>query len=69
MSKLSEKEKSQIVSGKFLKCVNDFSRFKKGESYWLEYVGHDKYCGRSDNILGKYFKITPDELVSNFEQN
>jgi len=66
MSRLSEKDKSRYVSGKFLVCIKGFPPFEKGRSYWLEYVGHDTYCGRSDNILNKKIRITPDELMDNF---
>ena len=40
--------------------------FKKGESYWLEYMGDNKYIGRSDNIFGSLFIIPPDLLISHF---
>ena len=48
----------------FLVCVESFSIFEKGKSYWLEYIGNDNYCGRSDNILNKKVHITPDELLN-----
>ena len=66
MNKLSEKDKRDFVSGKFLVCMKSFSIFEKGKSYWLEYIGNDTYCGRSDNILNKRIRITPDELMDNF---
>lgn len=65
---LSEKEKNEKVSGKFLYAVTDFSIFKKDEAYWLEYIGNDTYVGRSDNILNQKFHITPRQLYTLFSQ-
>ena len=65
---LSEQEKTDKVSGKFLYCVTDFSIFKQDESYWLEYIGDDTYCGRSDNILDRKVKITPRQLELYFSE-
>lgn len=61
-----DKQKSDIVSGKFLVCTRNFSIFTKGVSYWLEYVGNDNYIDRSDNILGTTVHISPEELIGNF---
>ena len=33
---MSEQEKTDFVSGKFLYAITDFSLFKRGEAYWLE---------------------------------
>ncbi len=60
----AEKEKNDYVSGQFLYCKGSFNKFKEGESYWLEYVGNDKYIGRSDNILNQKFHITPRQLYT-----
>lgn len=65
---LTEKDKSSFVSGIFIYCMIDFLEFKKGNAYWLEYLGNDIYCGRSDNILGKEFEISSDELLNNFSR-
>ena len=65
---LSEKEKNEIVSGKFLYALTDFSLFKKWEAYWLEYVGDDTYVGRSDNILNEKVVITPYQLANYFSE-
>lgn len=65
----AEKEKTEFVSGKlFIKCVKSFSDFKAGEYYWLEYIGDDEYNGRSDNILGATYHITPGMLYTCFIQ-
>ena len=65
---LSEKEKNEKVSGKFLYAVTDFSIFKKDEAYWLEYIGNDTYFGRSDNILNQKVEIAPRHLVWYFSE-
>lgn len=54
------------LSRHFLFCVNSFKFFKEGESYWFEWTGEQKYSGRSDNILGKSFELTNEELFKNF---
>lgn len=59
---MTEKEKTDYTSGKFLTCIVDFDIFKAGEKYWLEYVGDNTYCGRSDNILGEMIQISPFQL-------
>jgi hypothetical protein len=64
----AENEKYEYVSGKFIRCVNPFNEFSKGETYWLEYTNDDIYVGRSDNILNKKFHITPKQLFQNFIQ-
>ena len=53
---MSEQEKTDFVSGKFLYAITDFSLFKRGETYWLEYIGNDTYCCRSDNLLNVKIK-------------
>lgn len=65
---LTEQEKNNKVSGKFLYAITDFSIFKKEESYWLEYIGNDTYLGRSDNILNQEIKITPFQLSQYFSE-
>ena len=65
---LSEREKNEKVSGKFLYAVTDFSIFKKDEAYWLEYIGNDTYVGRSDNILNQKVEIAPRHLVRYFSE-
>ena len=65
----AEKEKTEFVSGKFIKCVKPFSDFNAGEHYWLEYIGDDEYNGRSDNILGVTYHITPGMLYTCFIQD
>lgn len=64
----AENEKYEYVSGKFIRCVNSFNGFSKGETYWLEYTNDDIYVGRSDNILDKKFHITPKQIFQNFIQ-
>lgn len=59
---MTENEKYNYVSGKFLKCLLDFNIFKKGQNYWLEYIGNDTYIGRSDNILNEKVIIKPFQL-------
>ena len=66
---LTENEKNIKVNGKFLYALTNFSKFHKGECYWLEYIGNDTYCGRSDNILNENIKITPFELYYYFSEN
>lgn len=63
---MTEKEKKERVGNGFLTCMESFSIFEKGKSYWLEYHGKDNYYGRSDNILNKKVHITPDELLDKF---
>jgi len=68
-SSLAEKEKDEFVSGNFLYCRESLDAgLTKGEKYWLEYVGDDIYVGRSDNILGMSFHITPGQLYRCFTQ-
>lgn len=59
---MTEQEKYNFVSGKFLTCMLDFDILKTGEKYWLEYIGYDTYIGRSDNILNKRVYIEPHQL-------
>lgn len=64
----AEKEKSDFVGDGFIKCYVDFLDFKEGETYWLEYIGNDKYNVRSDNLLGKTYHITPCQLYTIFKK-
>lgn len=64
---MTEKEKTDFVSGKFLTCITNFGIFKKGEQYWLEYIGNDTYIGRSDNILNEQLYISEFELQVYFD--
>ena len=65
----AEKEKSEFVGGQFIQCNCTLDNgLKKGEHYWLEYVGDDTYVGRSDNILNQKFHITPRQLFTLFSQ-
>ena len=57
--KQAEKEKRDAVGYGFMLCKGDILDFKEGESYWLEYIGDDKYNVRSDNLLGKTYHLTP----------
>ncbi len=66
---LSEHEKTDKVSGKFLYAVTDFSIFKQDEPYWLEYLGNDTYVGRSDNILNQKVTIRPRQLALYFSES
>ena len=59
---MTEKEKDNFVSGKYLICLMDFKIFKKSQSYWLEYLGDNVYIGRSDNILNEKVTIEPFQL-------
>lgn len=68
-AELAEKEKSEFVGGQFIQCNCTLDNgLKKGEHYWLEYVGDDTYVGRSDNILNQKFHITPRQLFTLFSQ-
>ena len=64
----AEKEKADFVGDGFIECHADFLDFKEGETYWLEYIGDDKYNVRSDNILGKTYHITPCQLYTVFKK-
>lgn len=64
----AEKEKSDFVGDGFIKCFANFLDFKEGETYWLEYIGDDKYNVRSDNLLGKTYHITPYQLYTVFKK-
>ena len=64
----AEKEKSDFVGDGFIKCFANFLDFKEGETYWLEYMGDDKYNVRSDNLLGKTYHITPCQLYTVFKK-
>ena len=66
--KEAEEQKNDFVSGQFIQCNVDLPDFKRGEHYWLEYIGDDTYVGRSDNILSKKFHITPKTLFTCFTQ-
>lgn len=66
---LSENDKKNKVTSKFLYALTDFSIFHKGNSYWMEYIGNDTYCGRSDNILNERIKISPFELYYYFSED
>lgn len=66
--KIDEKEKREFVGDGFIKCYADFQDFKEGETYWLEYIGDDKYNVRSDNLLGKTYHITPCQLYTVFKK-
>lgn len=67
-NKIAEAEKDVFVSGHFLRCLKSFNVFKQGEHYWLEYIGDDKYIGRSDNILNDQFYISPRQLFTSFSE-
>ncbi len=64
----AEKEKSDFVGDGFIRCFANFLDFKKGETYWLEYIGDDNYNVRSDNLLGKTYHITPCQLYTVFKK-
>lgn len=64
----AEKEKSDFVGDGFIECHADFLDFKEGNTYWLEYIGDDKYNVRSDNLLGKTYHITPCQLYTIFKK-
>ena len=65
---MSEQEKTDFVSGKFLYAITDFSLFTRGEAYWLEYIGNDTYCCRSDNLLNEKIRIKQWELKRYFSE-
>jgi hypothetical protein len=65
---IAEKEKQEFVGDGFIKCFANFLDFKEGETYWLEYIGDDKYNVRSDNLLGKTYHITPCQLYTVFKK-
>ena len=64
----AEKEKADFVGDGFIECHADFLDFKEGNTYWLEYIGDDKYNVRSDNLLGKTYHITPCQLYTIFKK-
>lgn len=64
----AEKEKADFVGDGFIECHADFLDFKEGKTYWLEYIGDDKYNVRSDNLLGKTYHITPCQLYTVFKK-
>lgn len=64
----AEKEKANFVDDGFIKCFANFLDFKEGETYWLEYIGDDKYNVRSDNLIGKTYHITPCQLYTIFKR-
>ena len=65
----AEREKSEFVGGHFIQCnCNLDNGLKRGEHYWLEYIGDDMYVGRSDNILNQEFHIRPRQLFTLFTQ-
>ena len=64
----AEKEKAGFVGDGFIECQADFLDFKEGNTYWLEYIGDDKYNVRSDNLLGKTYHITPGQLYTVFKK-
>lgn len=64
----AEKEKAGFVGDGFIECQADFLDFKEGDTYWLEYIGDDKYNVRSDNLLGKTYHITPCQLYTIFKK-
>lgn len=81
---LTDKERYDIVSGKFLKCVKPITNVRKGkgcvvgEHYWFEYV-HDTndwenpdaeafYSKLSDNDHYDEVYITDEELLNNFKK-
>ena len=53
----------------WLECVESFQDFKEGELYWLEALSYNnQYNVRSDNLKGKTYTISDDELFTNFKQ-
>ena len=64
----AEKEKSDFVGDGFIVCHANFLDFKEGNTYWLEYIGDDKYNVRSDNLLGKTYHIIPCQLYTIFKK-
>lgn len=53
----------------FLLCTKSFQDFIKGKYYWLEVINNaerDMYCVRSDNLLGRYYRFSENELKENF---
>lgn len=64
----AEKEKTVFVGDGFIECHADFLDFKEGNTYWLSYMGDDKYNVRSDNLLGKTYHITPCQLYTVFKK-
>lgn len=53
----------------FLLCTKSFQDFIKGEYYWLEVINNverDMYCVRSDNLLGRLYRFSENELRENF---
>lgn len=64
----AEKEKADFVGDGFIECHADFLDFKEGKTYWLEYIGDDKYNVRSDTLLGKTYHITPCQLYTVFKK-
>ncbi len=63
-----EKEKREFVSNGFIECRANFQDFREGKTYWLKYLGDDKYNVRSDNLLGKTYHISPRHLYTIFKK-
>lgn len=60
-------EISNYVYGKFFRCIKPFlSWMKIGETYWFEYKDNNTYEVRSDNNLGKTFKMEIHQLLTCF---
>ena len=63
----TEKELSDYLFQRFFRCVAaHLSWLKVGECYWFEHCMNGEYCVRSDNELGRYFKMTEHQLLTNF---
>lgn len=82
VKKMTDKERSEYTSGKFLECIKEINTIRKGEGckvgeyYWFEYV-HDTDDGKrpdadafyrklSDNNHYDEVYITDKELIENF---
>ena len=81
---MTNKERNEYVSGKFLECIKEINTTRKGKGcepgqhYWFEYV-HDTNDNEQPNADGFYRKlsdnnhydeviITDKELLENFVQ-
>lgn len=66
---MTEQEKNNFVSFRYLTCKADFVDFKKNNHYWLEYTGNDRYLIRDGHpkYNNSIVIITEEQLLKYFE--
>lgn len=60
--------KAKYFVAYWLECVIPFQDFKVGERYWLESLPNNEFNVRSDNLLGKTYTISDEQLATHFVQ-